>query len=169
MIKFFVFLFLSIIFSTSTIAKTVNWKFETSSQNKNMMECINVVDVKSKRSAIAALSNMGMYTETPFIVRIQNNCKETIQGMFKIKLLDKDGFMLEDTLQEFKVGRKGIKKITFEYLISSLKWRKVKSTSLDFEFDIFNTKEFNDLIKELDEVTYGSDKWKAIKELIYGN
>ena len=61
MIKFFAFLFLSIIFSTSTIAKTVNWKFETSSQNKNMMECINVVDVKSKRSAIAALSNMGMY------------------------------------------------------------------------------------------------------------
>ena len=86
-----------------------------------------------------------------------------------MKLLDKDGFMLEDTLQEFKVGRKGIKKITFEYLISSLKWRKVKSTSLDFELDIFNTKEFNNLIKELDEVTYGSDKWKAIKELIYGN
>ena len=75
-----------------------------------------------------------MYTETPFIVRIQNNCKDEIKGSFKIKLLDSDGFMLEDWLEDFKIGRKGLTKVTFEMLLSSLKWKKVKSVLLEFDF-----------------------------------
>lgn len=132
-ITLFCILFL-VLFSKGVNAKTVNWDFETQSTNFEKLECLKVIDVKSNRSALTALANMGMYTETPFIVRIQNNCKDEIEGSFTIKLLDKDGFMLEDWLENFKIGRKGLRKVSFEMLLSSLKWKKVKSVLLEFDF-----------------------------------
>ena len=131
--KIFIIIFLTLITQNAN-AKTVKWDVESTSTNTKIFECLKVIDVKSKRSALAALSNMGMYTETPFIVRIQNNCKDEIKGSFKIKLLDSDGFMLEDWLEDFKIGRKGLTKVTFEMLLSSLKWKKVKSVLLEFDF-----------------------------------
>ncbi len=131
--KIFIIIFFSLITQNAN-AKTVKWDVESTSTNTKIFECLKVIDVKSKRSALAALSNMGMYTETPFIVRIQNNCKDEIKGSFKIKLLDSDGFMLEDWLEDFKIGRKGLTKVTFEMLLSSLKWKKVKSVLLEFDF-----------------------------------
>ena len=131
--KIFIIIFLTLITQNAN-AKTVKWDVESTSTDTKNFECLKVIDVKSKRSALAALSNMGMYTETPFIVRIQNNCKEEIKGSFKIKLLDSDGFMLEDWLEDFKIGRKGLTKVTFEMLLSSLKWKKVKSVLLEFDF-----------------------------------
>ena len=131
--KIFIIIFLTLITQNAN-AKTMKWDVESTSTNTKIFECLKVIDVKSKRSALAALSNMGMYTETPFIVRIQNNCKDEIKGSFKIKLLDSDGFMLEDWLEDFKIGRKGLTKVTFEMLLSSLKWKKVKSVLLEFDF-----------------------------------
>ena len=128
--KILIIIFVTLITQNAN-AKTVKWDVESTSTNTKIFECLKVIDVKSKRSAIAALSNMGMYTETPFIVRIQNNCKDEIKGSFRIKLLDSDGFMLEDWLEDFKIGRKGLTKVTFEMLLSSLKWKKVKSVLLE--------------------------------------
>ena len=36
----------------------------------------------------------------------------------------------EEWLEDFKIGRKGLTKVTFEMLLSSLKWKKVKSVLL---------------------------------------
>ena len=86
------FLFLSILFTNYSFAKTLKWNFEKSSQESELINCIKIVDIKSKRSLFESLSNMGLSNETPFIVRLQNNCSEQILGSYDIKFLDVDGF-----------------------------------------------------------------------------
>ena len=116
----------------SANAKTVKWDFEVKSTNTELIKCIKVLEVKSKRSAMSSIIGMGIVSETPTIVKIQNKCKEGIKGRFRIKLLDEDGFMIDDWLEKFSVGRKGLTKISFEFLTSPLKWKKVKSALLEF-------------------------------------
>jgi len=76
----------------SANAKTVKWDFEVKS-TEELIKCIKVVEVKSKRSRMSSIIHLGLLSETPTIVKIQNKCKEGIKGRFRIKLLDEDGFM----------------------------------------------------------------------------
>ena len=130
LILFFIFSFLNI---QSANAKTVKWDFEVKSTNTELIKCIKVLEVKSKRSALSSIIGMGIASETPTIVKIQNKCKEGIKGRFRIKLLDEDGFMIDDWLEDFSVGRKALTKNSFELLTSPLKWRKLKSALLVFD------------------------------------
>ena len=129
LILFFIFSFLNI---QSVSAKTVKWDFEVKS-TEELIKCIKVVEVKSKRSRMSSIIGMGIISETPTIVKMQNKCKYGIKGWFRIKLLDKDGFQLESHLEEFSIGRKGLTKNSFEFLTSPLKWKKLKSAVLEFD------------------------------------
>ena len=157
--KIFYTIILSFFLTNFSYAKTLNWKFEKTSQENELINCINIVDVKSKRSIFESMSNMGLTNETPFVVRLQNNCSQQILGSYDIKFLDKDGFEVESWFSDFKLPRKGIQKQTFKVLLGPIKWSKIKKnreTLLEFNFDIPLNKE---LSKEIE----------ALKKLIYGN
>lgn len=153
-------LFLSILFTNFSSAKTLKWNFEKSSQESELINCIKIVDIKSKRSLFESLSNMGLSNETPFIVRLQNNCSEQILGSYDIKFLDADGFVVDKWFADFKLPRKGIQKQTFTVLLGPIKWSKIKKnreTLLEFNFDIPIDKELSKEIEALKKVIYGNN------------
>ena len=131
-IKILILVIFSFLNIQSVNAKTVKWDFEVKSTNTELIKCIKVLEVKSKRSMLSSITGMGIISSTPTIVKLQNNCKEGISGFVQIKLLDKDGFMLDDYPQSFGIERKGLTKMSFEFLTSPLKWKKVKSALLEF-------------------------------------
>lgn len=154
------FLFLSVLFTNYSFAKTLKWNFEKSSQESELINCIKIVDIKSKRSLFESLSNMGLSNETPFIVRLQNNCSEQILGSYDIKFLDVDGFVVDKWFADFKLPRKGIQKQTFTVLLGPIKWSKIKKnreTLLEFNFDIPIDKELSKEIEALKKVIYGNN------------
>ena len=156
LILFFIFSFLNI---QSVSAKTQKWDFEVQSVDKDLIKCIKVIDVKSKRSALSTLGNMG-WSDTGFIVRLQNKCSEEIKGTYEFKILDKDGFIVDDKYEEFRIGRKGISKQTFKIYMHALSWGKVKKVTkaqLDFSFDIEINDELQKQIEKLKKVIYGQN------------
>ena len=124
---------LSLLLSVNAYAKTKVWDYKKESNQIELIKCIKIIDIKTKTSFINTLGNMGLFSEVPGVLRIQNNCKEGIKGWVSVEMLDKDDFLLEDTLAEFNVGRKGIKKINFDYYMSPLKLRKAGSMLLRFD------------------------------------
>ena len=148
-----------ILFLTNTsYAKTLKWKFEKTSQENKLINCIKIIDVKSKRSMLDSISTMGMTNETPFVVRLQNNCSKQIIGSYDIKFLDKDGFEAAKWFADFKLPRKGIQKQTFKVLLGPIKWSKIKKNRevlLEFRFDT-----------PLSEILKGESE--EIKKMIYG-
>ena len=63
---------------------------------------------------------------------LQNNCKDGIKGFITVKLLDGDGFMVDDYPDNFNIGRKALIKKSFEFLTGPLKWKKVRSALIEF-------------------------------------
>lgn len=158
--KIFYTIILSFFLTNFSYAKTLNWKFEKTSQENELINCINIVDVKSKRSIFESMSNMGLTNETPFVVRLQNNCSEQIIGSYDIKFLDKDGFEVESWFSDFKLPRKGIQKQTFTVLLGPIKWSKIKKnreTLLEFRFDVPLDKELSKEIEALKKIIYGNN------------
>ena len=157
--KIFYTIILSFFLTNFSYAKTLNWKFEKTSQENELINCINIVDVKSKRSIFESMSNMGLTNETPFVVRLQNNCSQQILGSYDIKFLDKDGFEVESWFSDFKLPRKGIQKQTFTVLLGPIKWSKIKKnreTLLEFRFDVPLDKELSKEIEALKKIIYGN-------------
>ena len=157
LILFFIFSFLNI---QSVSAKTLKWNFEKSSQENELINCIKIIDIKSKRSLFESVANMGLTNETPFVVRLQNNCSEQIIGKYWIKFLDKDGFEVDHWFSDFKLPRKGIQKQTFTVLLGPIKWSKIKKnreTLLEFQFDIPLDKELSKEIEALKKIIYGQN------------
>jgi len=153
-------LFLSILFTNLSFAKTLKWNFEKSSQENELINCIKIVDIKSKRSLFESVSNMGLLNETPFIVRLQNNCSEQILGSYDIKFLDSDGFEVDNWFSDFKLPRKGIQEQTFKVLLGPIKWSKIKKNRdilLEFNFNIPLDKELSKEIEALKKVIYGNN------------
>ncbi len=158
--KIFYTIILSFFLTNFSYAKTLNWKFEKTSQENELINCINIVDVKSKRSIFESMSNMGLTNETPFVVRLQNNCSQQILGSYDIKFLDKDGFEVESWFSDFKLPRKGIQKQTFTVLLGPIKWSKIKKnreTLLEFRFDVPLDKELSKEIEALKKIIYGNN------------
>tara|TARA_Y100001958_G_C21186121_1_gene515168 strand:+ start:95 stop:577 length:483 start_codon:yes stop_codon:yes gene_type:complete len=158
--KIFYTIILSFFLTNFSYAKTLNWKFEKTSQENELINCINIVDVKSKRSIFESMSNMGLTNETPFVVRLQNNCSQQILGSYDIKFLDKDGFEVESWFSDFKLPRKGIQKQTFKVLLGPIKWSKIKKnreTLLEFRFDVPLDKELSKEIEALKKIIYGNN------------
>tara|TARA_B100001248_G_C27361104_1_gene446532 strand:+ start:167 stop:649 length:483 start_codon:yes stop_codon:yes gene_type:complete len=159
--KNFIFIIVfSVILSVNAYAKKLNWKFEKSSQENELINCIKIIDVKSNRSVFDSVSTMGMTNETPFVVRLQNNCSEQIIGSYDIKFLDKDGFEVEKWFSDFKLPRKGIQKQTFRVLLGPIKWSKIKKNRevlLEFNFDISLSKELSKEIEAIKKIIYGQD------------
>lgn len=158
--KIFYTIILSLFLTNFSYAKTLNWKFEKTSQENELINCINIVDVKSKRSIFESMSNMGLTNETPFVVRLQNNCSQQILGSYDIKFLDKDGFEVESWFSDFKLPRKGIQKQTFTVLLGPIKWSKIKKnreTLLEFRFDVPLDKELSKEIEALKKIIYGNN------------
>ena len=158
--KIFYTIILSFFLTNFSYAKTLNWKFEKTSQENELINCINIVDVKSKRSIFESMSNMGFTNETPFVVRLQNNCSQQILGSYDIKFLDKDGFEVESWFSDFKLPRKGIQKQTFTVLLGPIKWSKIKKnreTLLEFRFDVPLDKELSKEIEALKKIIYGNN------------
>ena len=158
--KIFYIIILSFFLTNFSYAKTLNWKFEKTSQENELINCINIVDVKSKRSIFESMSNMGLTNETPFVVRLQNNCSQQILGSYDIKFLDKDGFEVESWFSDFKLPRKGIQKQTFKVLLGPIKWSKIKKnreTLLEFRFDVPLDKELSKEIEALKKIIYGNN------------
>lgn len=158
--KIFYVIVLSFFLTNFSNAKTLNWKFEKTSQENDLINCIKIIDIKSKRSMFESLSNMGLTNETPFVVRLQNNCSEQILGSYDIKFLDKDGFEVEKWFADFKLPRKGIQKQSFTVLLGPIKWSKIKKnreTLLEFRFDISLDKELSKEIEELKKIIYGQN------------
>jgi len=103
---------------------------------------------------------MGLLNETPFIVRLQNNCSEQILGSYDIKFLDSDGFEVDNWFSDFKLPRKGIQEQTFKVLLGPIKWSKIKKNRdilLEFNFDIPLDKELSKEIEALKKVIYGNN------------
>ena len=151
-------LIISLFLTNASYAKTLKWKFEKTSQENKLINCIKIIDIKSKRSILESLSTMGLTNETPFVVRLQNNCSKQILGSYDIKFLDKDGFEVEKWFADFKLPRKGIQKQTFTVLLGPIKWSKIKKnreTLLEFRFDT-----------TLSEILKGESE--EIKKMIYG-
>jgi hypothetical protein len=150
LILFFIFSFLNI---QSVSAKTLKWNFEKSSQENELINCIKIIDIKSKRSLFESVANMGLTNETPFVVRLQNNCSEQIIGKYYIKFLDRDGFEVDNWFSDFKLPRKGIQKQTFTVLLGPIKWSKIKKnreTLLEFDFeDVEMNKKINEVLKDI--------------------
>ena len=158
--KIFYTIILSFFLTNFSYAKTLNWKFEKTSQENELINCINIIDVKSKRSIFESMSNMGLTNETPFVVRLQNNCSQQILGSYDIKFLDKDGFEVESWFSDFKLPRKGIQKQTFTVLLGPIKWSKIKKnreTLLEFKFDVPLDKELSKEIEALKKIIYGNN------------
>ena len=159
--KNFIFIIVfSVILSVNAHAKKLNWKFEKTSQENELINCIKIIDVKSNRSVFDSVSTMGMTNETPFVVRLQNNCSEQIIGSYDIKFLDKDGFEVEKWFSDFKLPRKGIQKQTFRVLLGPIKWSKIKKNRevlLEFNFDISLSKELSKEIEAIKKIIYGQD------------
>ena len=159
--KNFIFIIvISVILSVNAHAKKLNWKFEKTSQENELINCIKIIDVKSNRSVFDSVSTMGMTNETPFVVRLQNNCSEQIIGSYDIKFLDKDGFEVEKWFSDFKLPRKGIQKQTFRVLLGPIKWSKIKKNRevlLEFNFDISLSKELSKEIEAIKKIIYGQD------------
>ncbi len=154
--KIFFIIIVVVFFNQIAFAKTQNWDFELQSVDKDLINCIKVIDVKSKRNALSTLGNMG-WSDTGFIVRLQNNCGEEIKGAYEFKMLDKDGFVVDDYFQEFRIGRKGISKQTFKLRMHALSWGKVKKVTkaeLDFKFDIKINDDLKKQIEELKKIIY---------------
>ena len=157
--KIFFIIIVVVFFNQIAFAKTQNWDFELQSVDKDLINCIKVIDVKSKRNALSTLGNMG-WSDTGFIVRLQNNCGEEIKGAYEFKMLDKDGFVVDDYFQEFRIGRKGISKQTFKLRMHALSWGKVKKVTkaeLDFRFDIKINDDLKKQIEELKKIIYGQN------------
>ena len=151
---------LSFFLTNFSFAKKLNWKFEKTSQENELINCIKIIDVKSNRSVFDSVSTMGMTNETPFVVRLQNNCSEQIIGSYDIKFLDKDGFEVEKWFSDFKLPRKGIQKQTFRVLLGPIKWSKIKKNRevlLEFNFDISLSKELSKEIEAIKKIIYGQD------------
>jgi len=148
---------LSLLLSENIYAKTNSMEFDVESTDTNLINCIKVIDVKSKRSFLKTLGNLGIGSETGFIIRLQNNCSETLKGYLNFKLLDKEGFVVEDWSDiEFSVGRKGISKSTFKFLIGTIAWKKIESSLIGIEFDSSVGNTLEDEIKKLMDIVYGN-------------
>ena len=155
--KLFFILLFSIFIQSTSFAKTKSMKFEVKSVNSELIKCIKIIDVKSKRSLLKTLGNMGLGSETGFIIRMQNNCSETLKGYLTFKLLDKEGFVVDDYSNiEFSVGRKGISKSTFKFLIGTLAWKKIQSSLIEVEFDNSVGLSLSEEIEQLKGVIYGN-------------
>ena len=151
---------LSFFLTNFSFAKKLNWKFEKTSQENELINCIKIIDVKSNRSVFDSVSTMGMTNETPFVVRLQNNCSEQIMGSYDIKFLDKDGFEVSKWFSDFKLPRKGIQKQTFRVLLGPIKWSKIKKNRevlLEFNFDVSLSKELSKEIEAIKKIIYGQD------------
>ena len=158
--KILLFLIFSIFLTESVYAETLKWNFEKSSQENELINCIKIIDIKSKRSLFESVANMGLTNETPFVVRLQNNCSEQIIGSYDIKFLDKDGFEVDKWFSDFKLPRKGIQKQTFKVLLGPIKWSKIKKnreTLLEFRFDIPLDQELSKEIEALKKIIYGQN------------
>ncbi len=131
LILFFIFSFLNI---QSANAKTINWKYEViSSQQNKLEECIKVIEIKGKPKTSDIMVNV-LYRNVPFLVKLQNKCKEGIKGSFVIKFLDEDEFLVEETTKDFSIGRKGLSKTSFKVMFQPFKeFKKVKSVSIEFQ------------------------------------
>ena len=118
----------------SANAKTINWKYEViSSQQNKLEECIKVVEIKGKPKGSDIMVNV-LYRNVPFLVKLQNKCKEGIKGSFVIKFLDEDEFLVEETTKDFSIGRKGLSKTSFKVMFQPFKeFKKVKSVSIEFQ------------------------------------
>jgi len=118
----------------SANAKTINWKYEViSSQQNKLEECIKVVEIKGKPKGSDIMVNV-LYRNVPFLVKLQNKCKEGIKGSFVIKFLDEDEFLVEETTKDFSIGRKGLGKTSFKVMFQPFKeFKKVKSVSIEFQ------------------------------------
>ena len=118
----------------SANAKTINWKYEViSSQQNKLEECIKVVEIKGKPKGSDILVNF-LHREVPFLVKLQNKCKEGIKGSFVIKFLDEDEFLVRETTEDFSIGRKGLSKTSFKILFEPYnQFKKVKSVSIEFQ------------------------------------
>ena len=130
---------ISFFLTNFSYAKTLNWKFKKNSRENDLIKCIKIIDVKSKRSILNTINNMGLYNETPFVVRLQNNCSEKIVGSYKIQFLDKDGFEVEKWFANFNIPRKGIQKQSFKAFLGPIQWSKIKKNRevlLIFTFDV---------------------------------
>ena len=153
-------LFLFILFTNFSFAKTLKWNFEKTSQENELINCVKIIDIKSKRSILDSMSTMGLTNDTPFVVRLQNNCSEQILGRYDIKFLDSDGFEVQNWFSDFKLPRKGIQKQTFKVLLGPIKWSKLKKNRevlLEFSFDISLDKELSKEIEALKKVIYGNN------------
>jgi len=126
------FLITSLLVFQPVNAKTIKWDVEVQSNNTELLKCIKVVELKSKRSLLNSLSGMGIISETPTNLTLQNNCKDGIKGFADIKLLDSDGFMVDEWPESFSIGRKALSKKSFKFLTGPLKWKKVKSALIEF-------------------------------------
>jgi len=126
------FLITSLLVFQPVNAKTIKWDVEVQSNNAELLKCIKVVELKSKRSLLNSLSGMGIISETPTNLTLQNNCKDGIKGFADIKLLDSDGFMVDNWPESFSIGRKALSKKSFKFLTGPLKWKKVKSALIEF-------------------------------------
>ena len=78
-------LFLFILFTNFSFAKTLKWNFEKTSQENELINCVKIIDIKSKRSILDSMSTMGLTNDTPFVVRLQNNCSEQIPFLGSLK------------------------------------------------------------------------------------
>ena len=118
----------------SSYAKTINWKYEViSSQQNKLEECIKVIEIKGKPKTSDIMVNV-LYRNVPFLVKLQNKCKEGIKGSFVIKFLDEDEFLVEETTKDFSIGRKGLSKTSFKVMFQPFKeFKKVKSVSIEFQ------------------------------------
>ena len=118
----------------SANAKTINWKYEViSSQQNKLEECIKVIEIKGKPKTSDIMVNV-LYRNVPFLVKLQNKCKEGIKGSFVIKFLDEDEFLVEETTKDFSIGRKGLSKTSFKVMFQPFKeFKKVKSVSIEFQ------------------------------------
>ena len=118
----------------SANAKTINWKYEViSSQQNKLEECIKVIEIKGKPKTSDIMVNV-LYRNVPFLVKLQNKCKEGIKGLFVIKFLDEDEFLVEETTKDFSIGRKGLGKTSFKVMFQPFKeFKKVKSVSIEFQ------------------------------------
>ena len=118
----------------SANAKTINWKYEViSSQQNKLEECIKVIEIKGKPKTSDIMVNV-LYRNVPFLVKLQNKCKEGIKGLFVIKFLDEDEFLVRETTEDFSIGRKGLSKTSFKILFEPYnQFKKVKSVSIEFQ------------------------------------
>jgi|TARA_B100001093_G_C26405193_1_gene833043 hypothetical protein len=129
----FLIIIISLILIQPVNAKTIKWDVEVQSTNADLLKCIKVVELKSKRSLLNSLAGAGIISQTPTNLTLQNNCKEGIKGLANVKLLDGDGFMVDDWPLQFNVQRKALSKSSFEFLTGPIKWKKIKSALIEFK------------------------------------